>query len=197
MYSDAIEIGKELLTKFKEGDSELVKAAMKDDMLFRPLAFDYPADKRAQRVEDQLMLADSCMIAPVYEQNARGRCVYLPEDMLMVRFRSAEDFDCIPMEKGTHYIDLAMNEFPLFIKKGHVIPLAKTAESVAKIGENDLTLLGWLAHGTAFTLYNDDGETAHIDLDKGLTLVDVQVKDGKVSAKAEGKNVDCSKVIVG
>ena len=176
--------------------SELVKAAMKDDMLFRPLAFDYPHDKRAQRVEDQLMLADGCMIAPVYEQNARGRCVYLPEDMLMVRFRSAADFDCIPMEKGTHYIDLAMNEFPLFIKKGHVIPLAKTAESVAKIGENDLTLLGWLAHGTAFTLYNDDGETAHIDLAQGLTLVDVQVKDGKVSAKAEGKNVDCSKVIV-
>ena len=142
------------------------------------------------------MLADSCMIAPVYEQNARGRCVYLPEDMLMVRFRSAADFDCIPMEKGTHFIDLNMNEFPLFIKKGHVIPLAKTAECVAHIGEDDLTLLGWLAHGTAFTLYNDDGETAHIDLDKGLTLIDVQVKDGKVYAKAEGKNVDCSKVVV-
>ena len=176
--------------------SELVKAAMKDDMLFRPLAFDYPADKRALRVEDQLMLADGCMIAPVYEQNARGRYVYLPEDMLMVKFRAADDYDCIPLAKGDHWIDLNMNEFPLFIKRGHVIPLAKTAECVVHIGEDDLTLLGWLDHGTAFTLYNDDGETAHIDMAEGLTLIDVQVKDGKVYAKAEGKNVDCSKVIV-
>ncbi len=177
--------------------SELVKAAMKDDMLFRPLAFDYPADKRACRVEDQLMLAGSCMIAPVYEQNARGRYVYLPEDMLMVKFRAADDYDCIPMEKGDHWIDLAMNEFPLFVKKGQVIPLAKGAECVAQVDGKKLTLLGWLTHGTVFTIYDDDGESAAIDLDKGLNLVDVQVKDGCVIAKAEGIDLDVSRVILG
>ena len=177
--------------------SELVKAAMKDDMLFRPLAFDYPSDKRACRVEDQLMLAGSCMIAPVYEQNARGRYVYLPEDMLMVKFRSAEDYDCIPMTKGDHWIDLAMNEFPLFIRKGQVIPLASGAECVAQVDASKLTLLGWLEHGTAFTLYDDDGESMNIDLDKGLTLIDVQVKDGKAVAKAQGIELDVSRMIVG
>ena len=177
--------------------SELVKAVMKDDMLFRPLAFDYPQDKRACRVEDQLMLAGSCMIAPVYEQNARGRYVYLPEDMLMVKFRSAADYDCIPMEKGNHWIDLEMNEFPLFIKKGQVIPLANGAECVAQVDATKLTLLGWLEHGTVFTLFDDDGESASIDLNAGLTLVDVQVKDGRVVAKAEGLALDVSKVIVG
>ena len=177
--------------------SELVKAAVKDDMLFRPLAFDYPADKRACRVEDQIMLADGCMLAPVYEQNARGRYVYLPEDMLMIRFRSAEDYDCIPLAKGDHWINLAMNEFPLFVKKGHVIPLAKGAECVAQVDATKLTLLGWLEHGTAFTLYDDDGESMDIDLDKGLTLIDVQVKAGNVSAKAEGIQLDTSRVIIG
>ncbi len=177
--------------------SELVKATMKDDMLFRPLAFDYPQDKRACRVEDQLMLAGSCMIAPVYEQNARGRYVYLPEDMLMVKFRSAEDYDCIPMEKGNHWIDLEMNEFPLFIKKGQVIPLAKGAECVAQVDATKLTLLGWLEHGTAFTLYDDDGESTAIDLDKGLTLIDVQVKEGKAVAKAQGIDLDVNRIIVG
>ena len=176
--------------------SELVKAAMKDDMLFRPLAFDYPADKRAIRVEDQMMLASACMIAPVYEQNARGRYVYLPEDMLMVRFRSAQDYDCIPMEKGNHWIDLEMNEFPLFIKKGQVIPLAKSAECVDDVNASTLTLLGWLDHGTAFTLYDDDGETTAIDLDKGLAIVDVQVKDGAAIAKAEGKTLDVSRLVI-
>ena len=50
-----------------------MKAALSDDMYFKPLGFVYPDDKRAIRVEDQLMLGNEIMIAPVYEQNARGR----------------------------------------------------------------------------------------------------------------------------
>ncbi len=176
--------------------SELVKAAVKEDMYFRPLAFDYTADPTACRVEDQLMLGSACMIAPVYEQNARGRYVYLPEDMLLVRFRSASDYDLLPMTKGHHWIDLKMNEFPLFIRKGQLIPLAGGAECVADIDAKHLTLLGWLEHGTAFTLYDDDGESAGIDLESGLTLIDVQMKDGKAIAKADGLTLDASRIIV-
>ena len=79
--------------------SLLVKCACRDEMMFRPLAFDYPQDKTAIRVEDQLMLGDECMIAPVVGQNARGRHVYLPEDMLLVRFRSAEYVDALDTTK--------------------------------------------------------------------------------------------------
>ena len=101
------------------------------------------------------------------------------------------------MAKGNHWIDLNMNEFPLFVKKGQVIPLAKGAECVAQVDATKLTLLGWLEHGTAFTLYDDDGESASIDLDKGLTLVDVQVKDGSVVARGKGLELDVSRVIIG
>ena len=50
--------------------SEYMKAVLRDGMMFRPLAFDYPEDRRAVKVEDQLLLGDGMMIAPVYEQNA-------------------------------------------------------------------------------------------------------------------------------
>ena len=53
--------------------SEYMKAALNDDMYFKPLGFVYPDDKMAIRVEDQLILGNEIMIAPVYEQNARGR----------------------------------------------------------------------------------------------------------------------------
>lgn len=36
--------------------SEYMKAALTDDMMFKPLAFEYPDDKIAAHVEDQLML---------------------------------------------------------------------------------------------------------------------------------------------
>lgn len=143
------------------------------------------------------MLGDGCMIAPVYEQNARGRHVYLPEDMLLVRFRSSEDFDLVPMKKGHHWVKLALNEFPLFIRKGHVIPVAKAAEYVEGIDTTSLTLLGWLENGTAVTLYEDDGESVNIDLNAGLTVIDVQVKDGQAIAKAQGKTIDVSRLIIG
>lgn len=177
--------------------SELVKAAEKNDMMFRPLAFDYPQDEDACRTEDQLMLGDGCMIAPVYEQNARGRHVYLPEDMLLVRFRSSEAYELVPMGKGHQWVKLALNEFPLFIRKGHVIPMARAAEYVEAIDATELTLLGWLEHGTAITLYDDDGESEVIDFQKGLTVIDVQVKEGAAVAKAAGRRVDASRVVVG
>ena len=68
--------------------SEFVKAALADDMLFRPMHFDYPDDPHAAQVEDQLMLGEGLMIAPVLEQNATGRYVYLPEPMQYRRLRS-------------------------------------------------------------------------------------------------------------
>ena len=49
-----------------------------------PLAFAFPEDDFARRVEDEVMIGESLLIAPVYEQNARGRYVYLPEEMLQV-----------------------------------------------------------------------------------------------------------------
>lgn len=61
------------------------KASEENDMIFRPLSFDYPDDKIARECETQLMLGDECMICPVYEQNVGGRYVYLPENMTFVK----------------------------------------------------------------------------------------------------------------
>lgn len=152
--------------------SEFVKAAATDETYFRSLAFDYPEDTRAIRVEDQLMLGGECMIAPVYEQNARGRYVYLPEDMLMVRFRSPEDFDEVRLEKGDHYIGLELNEFPLFIRRGKVIPLyTGNALSTEKIDPLESRLIGWTDGTGEYELYTDDGLTTDIDLKQGIRIL--------------------------
>lgn len=177
--------------------SEFMKAALQDDMLFRPLAFDYPDDDTARRVEDQVMLGADCMIAPVYEQNARGRHVYLPEDMLMVRFRSAEDYDLTPMEAGHYWIELDTTEMPLFIRRGHVIPLAKPAEYVEGIDESDLKLLGWVDKDVSITLYSDDGYTTSPCLEKGLNAITLQMQGEKATAQGHGLTLHADDVIIG
>ena len=101
-------------------------AAENNEMMFRPLSFDYPDDPAARECETQLMLGEECMIAPVYEQNASGRTVYLPEDMTFVKL-SGERVTKEELSRGLHYVRIALNEVPLFIKKGKHIPLCRPA----------------------------------------------------------------------
>ena len=141
--------------------SEYMKAALDDEMMFKPLAFVYPDDDIAVQIEDQMMLGNEVMITPVYTQNAQGRFVYLPEDMMFVKFMGDGSIYTEKMEKGSHYISVTLNEVPLFIRENKCIPLATKAESTADIDEDNLTLIGY--DGTEYRLYNDDG--IHKDYD--------------------------------
>ena len=132
------------------------------------------------------MLGGECMIAPVYQQNARGRYVYLPEDMLLVRFRSAADYDCFPLEAGHHWIDLALHEMPLFIKKGCVIPLSRGGEWVEAIDAKELTLLGWISEKASYMLYDDDGYSADVQLKDGMTEITVACSAEETTACGDG-----------
>lgn len=145
--------------------SEYMKAALTDDLMFKPLGFEYPDDAMAVRVEDQLLLGNEIMIAPVYEQNARGRYVYLPEEMMFVKFLPDGSISQEVLGKGVHYVEVALNEVPLFIRQGKCIPLAEAAECVREIDTAHLTMLGY--PGAAYTLYEDDGIHKDYDLASG------------------------------
>ena len=154
--------------------SEYVKAALNDEMYFRPLAFDYPDDPMACDVEDQLMLGEGLMAAPVYVQNAAGRYVYLPEDMLFVKFLPSGEMETQRMEKGVHYIHVELNEVPLFIRKDHFLPLAEAAECVEDLDEDNLTMLGWITKKTEYLLYHDDGYTRNLDVPEHYRLLSME-----------------------
>lgn len=141
--------------------SEYMKAALNDDMYIKPLAFVYPEDSMAVQVEDQMMLGNEIMIAPVYTQNARGRYMYLPEEMKFVKFLPDGTISEEVLEKGHHYVEIALNEVPLFIRSGKCIPLAETAEYVDALDTEHLTMLGY--EGAEYTLYEDDGVSKEYD----------------------------------
>ena len=138
--------------------SEYMKAALDDEMMFRPLAFDYPEDKMAARVEDQLLIGDGMMIAPVYEQNAEGRYVYLPESMKLVRFTKNGELEETIMEAGHHYIDVALSDVIFFIRPNHIIPIADGGQCVADVDFGHPELLFYLTDEKAvYEYYHDDG----------------------------------------
>lgn len=123
--------------------SEYLKAAEHDDMYFRPLGFDYPDDRRAVETEDQLMLGNEVMIAPVYTQNVSGRTVYLPEEMKFVKFMPDGTIREEVLGQGTHYVEVALNEVVLFVRKGKCIPIVDAAESVDAIDMSTVKYIGY------------------------------------------------------
>ena len=139
--------------------SEFMKAALRDGMYMMPLAFQWPDDRRAVETEDQLLVGESVMIAPVYRQNASGRYVYLPEDMMLLRMRSWNDYDEIQLSEGDHYVKAELGEVLIFIRKGHVLPLCHPAANTAAL---DYSTIRYICNGGCpedYELYNDDGIT--------------------------------------
>lgn len=144
--------------------SEYMKAALTDDLYFKPLAFEYPDDSMAANVEDQLMLGNEMMIAPVYTQNAKGRYVYLPEEMMFVKFLPDETISTEILSKGHHYVTIPLNVVPLFIRQGKCIPVADMAECTEELDTGQLHRIGY--ESGSYTLYEDDGYTRNYDLSK-------------------------------
>ena len=135
--------------------SEFLKAALRDEMMFRPLAFDFADDADAKQVDDQLLLGNELMIAPIYKQNAKGRYVYLPEEMMLVRMRSDEDYETEILPKGHHYVPAELNELVFFIRNQKAIPFAKAAKNTAETDWNTVRLLGY--SGCSYEMYADNG----------------------------------------
>ena len=145
--------------------SEFMKAALENTSYFRPLAFDYPDDPDAREVEDQLLLGEGLMAAPVYVQNAHGRHVYLPEPMKLLRLRAVDDYDEEILPAGHHYIRCALDEMLLFIRPGHIIPVAQPANNTSELDDASLTLWSFLPDGESaeYRMYRDDGVTTEYE----------------------------------
>lgn len=145
--------------------SEFMKAALENTSYFRPLAFDYPDDPDAREVEDQLLLGEGLMAAPVYVQNAHGRHIYLPEPMKLLRLRAVDDYDEEILPAGHHYIRCALDEVLLFLRPGHIVPVAQPANNTSELDDASLTLWSFLPDGESaeYRMYRDDGVTTEYE----------------------------------
>ena len=126
----------------------------------------------ARENEDQLVIGNEIMIAPVYTQNASGRYVYLPEEMKFIKFLPDGSISEKALEKGVHWVDVALNEVPLFIRSGKCIPVADAAECVDEVDYGTIRLIGY--DGAEYTLYNDDGVHKDYDNRKNLSILKKQ-----------------------
>ena len=138
--------------------SEYMKAIINKDIYFAPISFEYN-DEYSRRVEDQLLVGDSLMISPIYEENSRGRYIWLPEDMLLWKAKDYSERKYEIVEKGHRYLDIDIDEIPIFIRKNKVLVLGKHANTVDDIDNEELVVIAFAEDKASYTYYDDDGRS--------------------------------------
>lgn len=100
----------------------------------------------------EYMFGDEMFIAPIYEQGATTREVLLPEGKWVNYWNN----DVLEGKK-CHTINYEIDQIPLFIKEGSIIPMRNYARSIEQGTNDTLTLHIYPGVDSEFTLIEDDG----------------------------------------
>lgn len=120
--------------------------------MMRALVFEYPQDENVLNIRDEYLFGSELLVAPVIEERAAEREVYLPEGEWY-------DWDYgYRYEGGRSYtIHAPQNRIPVFIKAGAIIPMIPQVYNTSEIDWKDVTLKICPKGSTAFRMYTDDG----------------------------------------
>lgn len=177
--------------------SEFMKANFDQTLMFAPLSYRF-SGRRVLGVENQLLLGREVMLAPVYEQNAVGRYVHVPEKMAYVPLKSYEalgEMQWRLYEPGDYHIDVPMDETPLFLRKNKLVPLVAPASHVEALENDRYDVIGYVEEYATYTLYDDDGETFdYLDGMRTETTFEVKRTDEGYSVSVETDNLKLKQI---
>ncbi len=124
--------------------------------LLRPMVLEFPGDPETHGLDAQYMLGPSLLVAPVLEQGATTKRVYLPAG-LWTEWWSGE----VRRGPGWVEVDAPLERLPLLVREGTLLPLAPDGTR-AEERPNPLFLEAFPdGDGNArLLLEEDDGETA-------------------------------------
>jgi alpha-D-xyloside xylohydrolase len=134
----------------------------------RPLLLEFPDDPVAAGVDDQYLLGDRLLVAPVLEEGARARRVYLPPGAWVDRATGGR------VEGGRHLtVDAPLDTVPLFHRGDTVLPLGPVVQHVEQPwdGPLELVLAAPAAGGTSTLLTGRETvRVAHRVVDGGVEV---------------------------
>jgi len=118
-----------------------------DDSMVRMLAFGFPDQRRARITDDEFLVGDELLVAPVLEPHARTRSVWLPAGVSWYALSDGTRFD------GGQAIDVpvTLNSIPVFVKQGSILP--------TRGDDGAWVLTVYPGADGESSLYHDDGET--------------------------------------
>jgi len=120
----------------------------------RALPLDFPNDPRVADLRDEYMFGPAFLVAPVTQQGATSRHVYLPAGADWYNYWTSERV------KGgqTITVHAPIDTIPLFVRAGSILPLGAPVESTHE-SQAIAKVRVYPGADASFTLFSDDGKT--------------------------------------
>jgi alpha-D-xyloside xylohydrolase len=120
----------------------------------RALFMDFPNDPNVADVGNEYMFGPAFLVAPVTDQGATSWQVYLPSGADWYNYWTNER-----VHGGqTIKVDAPIDEIPLFVRAGSIVPLGSAIESTNENQKIEKVRI-YPGADADFTLYDDDGKT--------------------------------------
>jgi alpha-D-xyloside xylohydrolase len=120
----------------------------------RALFMDFPEDPNAANIPDEYMYGPAFLVAPVTEQGATHRTVYLPAGCDWYNYWTNER-----LHGGqTVVADAPIDTLPLFVRAGSIVPLGSEVQS-AQQPQTIASVRVYPGANGEFTLFQDDERT--------------------------------------
>ena len=121
----------------------------------RALAFDFASDDKALDINDEFMYGPSLLVAPVTEQGATSRDVYLPKGADWYDFWTGQRI----AGGQTVHRDAPLAVLPLYVRAGSILPLGPEEEYTDEKPGAPVELRIYPGADGNERLYSDDGLT--------------------------------------
>jgi alpha-glucosidase len=158
-------------------------AATSGAPIMRPLYYHYPQDEQACDIESEFLLGDSLLSAPIFEQGATSRSVYLPAGSWF-DYWTGEEY---PGE-GWSEVPAPLERWPLLVRGNTIIPGGPLMHYTDQLPTDPLTFTCYMAEdGLAnYTLYEDDGTTfSYLNRNFAQTSIACRVTGGLAIVEIE------------
>jgi alpha-D-xyloside xylohydrolase len=120
----------------------------------RALFLDFPHDPKVADLGDEYMFGPAFLVAPVTDQGATTRMVYLPAGVDWYNYWTNDR-----VHGGqTIEVDAPIDTLPLFVRAGSILPLGEPIENTNQV-QRIAKLRIYAGASGDFTLYRDDGKT--------------------------------------
>ncbi|MDN3954898.1 TIM-barrel domain-containing protein [Sporolactobacillus laevolacticus] len=121
----------------------------------QPLVYQFQNDGNTYNINDQFMLGNNIMVAPVVSEGKTSRKVYLPEGANWIDYWTGKFYN------GGQTItrDADLGTMPIYVKDDSIIPTRDVQQSTEEKPLTNLILDTYLSSGAQSTFYEDDGET--------------------------------------
>ena len=123
--------------------------------IMRPLLFEFQDDRNTYNIQDEFLVGDSLLIAPIIKEAINHRLVYLPKGIWI-------DYWTHSPYEGPCYIEVEapLDKVPIFVKAGSIIPMQPDMDHIDQKPVDPLILDVYPSKELSkYTLYEDDGLT--------------------------------------